>query len=157
MASRLRRDIVKDLIARDGDRCRYCKIQVRTDTHSYVHFNNDATVDHIIPRSRGGLNGMQNYALACRACNHTKADLSVEQFLAIRAFTETKILARRRRVPRPIQPFDFELLRASVEETCSRPYRPMPYADSMCIMTYGKKAWREMKAAGTVPQVAPPA
>ena len=33
-----------------------------------------STIEHIIPLSRGGLNNMNNFALACQECNHARAD-----------------------------------------------------------------------------------
>jgi 5-methylcytosine-specific restriction endonuclease McrA len=33
---------------------------------------NDATVDHIRPKSKGGRNSAENYKLACRACNEAR-------------------------------------------------------------------------------------
>jgi 5-methylcytosine-specific restriction endonuclease McrA len=34
----------------------------------------EATVDHIIPRSKGGEDDPVNYALACKPCNNQKDD-----------------------------------------------------------------------------------
>ena len=31
-------------------------------------------MDHVIPRSKGGSNGMDNLVLCCRECNTLKAD-----------------------------------------------------------------------------------
>lgn len=51
------------VFARDGGRCIYC--------------NSPATsLDHVIPRSRGGLHVWENVVSACRRCNHVKADRS---------------------------------------------------------------------------------
>lgn len=53
--------------AKKGKKCHYC--------------DKDATtVDHVIPKSRGGSNRMDNLVPACRECNHKKADLPVEDF-----------------------------------------------------------------------------
>ena len=49
------------LFARDGGRCMYCG-GVAT------------SVDHVIPRSRGGQHAWDNVVAACRRCNHVKAD-----------------------------------------------------------------------------------
>ena len=49
------------IFARDGGRCVYC--------------NSPATsIDHVIPRSRGGAHHWENVVSACHRCNHTKAD-----------------------------------------------------------------------------------
>ena len=49
------------LFARDGGRCVYCG-GVAT------------SVDHVVPRSRGGKHSWDNVVAACRRCNHLKAD-----------------------------------------------------------------------------------
>lgn len=38
------------------------------------------TLDHIIPKSRGGYKTEDNLYPACRKCNERKADLSMEDF-----------------------------------------------------------------------------
>jgi 5-methylcytosine-specific restriction endonuclease McrA len=48
------------VLARDGHRCGYCN-----------RFAN--TIDHVMPRSRGGQNIWENVVAACGACNHKKA------------------------------------------------------------------------------------
>ncbi|NEA40172.1 HNH endonuclease [Streptomyces sp. SID11385] len=49
------------LFARDGGKCAYCG-SVAT------------SVDHVVPRSRGGRHAWDNVVASCRRCNHTKAD-----------------------------------------------------------------------------------
>jgi 5-methylcytosine-specific restriction endonuclease McrA len=49
----------RGLMARDGRRCAYC----------HGHAN---TVDHIVPRSRGGKDSWLNTVAACATCNHRK-------------------------------------------------------------------------------------
>lgn len=39
-----------------------------------------ATIDHIVPVSKGGTNRWNNLAWACQSCNCLKADLSLEEF-----------------------------------------------------------------------------
>lgn len=46
---------------RDGRHCAYCG-------------GPGDTVDHVIPRSRGGTDEWDNLVCACRSCNNTKAD-----------------------------------------------------------------------------------
>lgn len=52
------------VFARDGGRCVYCDSPA-------------TSLDHVIPRSRGGLHVWENVVSACRRCNHVKADRSV--------------------------------------------------------------------------------
>ncbi len=39
-------------------------------------------IEHIIPKSKGGSNGVSNLTLACHDCNKKKGNMPVEQFLA---------------------------------------------------------------------------
>lgn len=52
---------------RANHRCEYCHAPE-------AMFNVEFEVDHIVPRSRGGIDGEANWALACRACNLRKSD-----------------------------------------------------------------------------------
>ncbi len=53
----------RGVIARDRETCQYCGEQP-----GRVHL----TVDHVMPRSRGGLTTWDNVTTACRECNHRK-------------------------------------------------------------------------------------
>ena len=46
--------------------CEYCRTQVHYSADSF-------TVDHITPRSRGGLTTADNLALSCHGCNQHKS------------------------------------------------------------------------------------
>lgn len=53
----------RGVLMRDRETCQYCGIQPgRTQL----------TVDHVLPRSRGGLTTWDNVVTACRDCNHRK-------------------------------------------------------------------------------------
>ena len=52
------------VFARDGGRCVYCTSPA-------------TSLDHVVPRSRGGEHVWTNVVSACRRCNHIKADRSV--------------------------------------------------------------------------------
>lgn len=56
----------RGVLRRDGHRCGYCG---RAAT----------TVDHIMPRSRGGSNSWENLIACCLACNSTKGDKTLRQ------------------------------------------------------------------------------
>ncbi len=49
------------IFQRDGSRCAYCEGKAET-------------VDHVVPKSRGGLHEWTNVVAACARCNHRKAD-----------------------------------------------------------------------------------
>jgi hypothetical protein len=53
------------VLARDDFRCQYCDKQL-----TY----REATVDHIVPRSRGGRNHWTNCVASCKSCNRRKDD-----------------------------------------------------------------------------------
>ncbi len=49
------------VFARDGGRCVYCSGPA-------------TSIDHVVPRSRGGEHVWENVVSCCRRCNHAKAD-----------------------------------------------------------------------------------
>ncbi len=51
----------RNVLIRDGFRCAYCGAN-----------GNRLTVDHVIPRSRGGENSFENCVASCRECNTRK-------------------------------------------------------------------------------------
>lgn len=58
------------VIARDRHRCQYC------GTKGTVF---ELTLDHIMPRSRGGRSAPENLCAACKACNQRKGDRTPEE------------------------------------------------------------------------------
>lgn len=60
----------KNLFKRDRYTCQYCGIQPGPE---------ELTVDHVVPRSRGGVSSWENCVLACVECNKRKADRSPAQ------------------------------------------------------------------------------
>jgi 5-methylcytosine-specific restriction endonuclease McrA len=54
------------VLRRDGRRCAYCA--KRADT-----------IDHVVPRSRGGAHSWENCVAACKSCNSRKADRLLEE------------------------------------------------------------------------------
>ena len=51
----------KGVLARDGHRCVYCGAAA-------------TSLDHVVPRSRGGAHDWDNVVASCGRCNHQKAD-----------------------------------------------------------------------------------
>lgn len=51
------------LYARDNGECQYCSTKVSKYS---------ATIDHVVPKSRGGKNTWDNLVLACKECNTIK-------------------------------------------------------------------------------------
>lgn len=54
------------VFARDGGRCVYCGAAA-------------STIDHVLPRSRGGEHVWENVVAACSRCNHLKADSTLSE------------------------------------------------------------------------------
>lgn len=61
--------------------CEYCGTQVTMD--GAVTDKNRATIDHRIPRARGGTNLRANLAICCYGCNQEKAMLTEAEFRAV--------------------------------------------------------------------------
>jgi 5-methylcytosine-specific restriction endonuclease McrA len=60
----------RGVLARDRETCMYCGAQPGRA---------NLTVDHILPRSRGGQTVWENVVAACRECNHRKGDRTPEE------------------------------------------------------------------------------
>lgn len=58
----------REIFIRDGFTCQYCG-----------RYGHELTIDHVIPRSRGGLHAWDNVVSACRTCNHRKGGKSVAE------------------------------------------------------------------------------
>ncbi|MCU0430251.1 MAG: HNH endonuclease [Cytophagaceae bacterium] len=57
----------QNIFKRDGHSCQYC------GTHS------DLTLDHVLPRSRGGQSSWDNLVAACKSCNSKKGDQTPDE------------------------------------------------------------------------------
>ena len=69
------------VFARDGGRCQYCGAAAES-------------IDHVVPRAKGGTHTWENVVAACRPCNTAKRD---------RLLSETTMVLRRRpSVPREL-------------------------------------------------------
>ena len=64
----------RGVLVRDSFTCIYCLAQPGTPYKGKALAKADFTVDHVIPRSRGGKDQWVNTACACYACNHRKGD-----------------------------------------------------------------------------------
>lgn len=64
----------RGVLVRDSFTCIYCLAQPGAIYKGKALTKVDFTVDHIIPRSRGGKDQWVNTACACFVCNHRKGD-----------------------------------------------------------------------------------
>jgi 5-methylcytosine-specific restriction endonuclease McrA len=87
------------ILARDGFRCQYCG--------STRHL----TIDHIVPRSRGGLTSWENVVTSCAPCNVRKG-----------ACLPSEVGMSPFRKPRPPMPGDFVLASQRVVPDAWLPY-----------------------------------
>src|SRR3954468_18034295 len=76
------------VFARDGSRCQYCAAPAES-------------IDHVVPRSRGGQHVWENVVAACRACNTRKRD---------RMLADTSMTLRRR----PVAPRELSWITVAV-------------------------------------------
>jgi 5-methylcytosine-specific restriction endonuclease McrA len=90
------------LFARDGWQCVYCGSG-----------GNRLTLDHVVPRSRGGTSVWENVVTSCAPCNHRKGDRLLE---------ETSMTLRH--TPRPPTPVLFIRLAADHVPDVWRRYLP---------------------------------
>jgi 5-methylcytosine-specific restriction endonuclease McrA len=60
----------KNIMIRDENQCQYC--------HG-VFRDVELTIDHVIPRSKGGKTVWTNVVMACKPCNQQKSDLLLSQ------------------------------------------------------------------------------
>ena len=59
----------KGVISRDNNQCQYCGIKI----------GKNATIDHVIPVSRGGQSEYTNCVASCQECNNKKADMTLSE------------------------------------------------------------------------------
>jgi 5-methylcytosine-specific restriction endonuclease McrA len=57
----------REIFLRDRYTCQYCGTRTR-----------DLTLDHVIPRHRGGEHSWENLVSACRSCNHRKGGKALQ-------------------------------------------------------------------------------
>jgi|SRR3712207_4140009 len=63
---------VDDVIARDGPACVWCGREL---------WRRDLTLEHVVPRSRGGHMTEENALVACRPCNRRRGSKPVDAYV----------------------------------------------------------------------------
>jgi 5-methylcytosine-specific restriction endonuclease McrA len=58
----------REIFLRDNFTCQYCGMKTK-----------ELTLDHLVPRHRGGRHAWDNLVSACRACNHRKGGKTPEE------------------------------------------------------------------------------
>ena len=64
----------KGVLVRDDYTCVYCGVKLGAQVRGKVLAKRDFTIDHIIPRCKGGRDTWSNTACACARCNHRKGN-----------------------------------------------------------------------------------
>lgn len=86
------------VFARDGHRCQYCGAAAEN-------------IDHVVPRSKGGLHAWDNVVASCRPCNMRKED---------HLLSETTLTLRR--LPKAPQPGSWVLVASGTVHPDWEPY-----------------------------------
>ena len=58
----------KNILSRDGNKCQYCGVSKLP-----------LTIDHILPKVKGGQDSWENLTTACKPCNQRKGDRTPEE------------------------------------------------------------------------------
>lgn len=64
------------IFRRDGWRCAYCARSFRDEPSRL-------TLDHLVPRSRGGSNSARNLVAACAPCNEQRGNRPITEWLLL--------------------------------------------------------------------------
>jgi hypothetical protein len=70
LPERMYRPNRRNIFLRDNYSCVYCKKQLES---------NELSVDHILPKSRGGKETWENLVTACKSCNCLKGNRTPEE------------------------------------------------------------------------------
>ena len=65
----------KNILLRDRNTCQYCQ---------KVLIASELTLDHVIPRSRGGASSWENLVACCRDCNRRKGSQMLHELTEMR-------------------------------------------------------------------------
>lgn len=73
----------RDCIVNDGNWNELRRQVLERDNYTCVYCGKKSEyleVDHVLPRSRGGLDTLDNLVCACRSCNRSKSDKTPEEW-----------------------------------------------------------------------------
>ena len=69
----------KNVMVRDGFKCVYCGVPGKR-----------FTIDHVVPKTKGGKSTFENCVTACKPCNHRKGHKTCQE---IKMFPKTQLIA----------------------------------------------------------------
>lgn len=79
---------MRSVVRRDGSMCWLCGCEVDFTVHYQDHMA--ASLDHVIPKCRGGTKTIDNLKLAHKICNSSRAD-KFQDTIPERKHVETRI------------------------------------------------------------------
>lgn len=71
----------KNILLRDRNTCQYCGV---------VLVSAELTLDHVIPRSRGGLSTWENLVACCHSCNRRKGNSLLDELVDMKLLREPR-------------------------------------------------------------------
>ena len=71
----------KNILLRDRNMCQYCQVVLTAG---------ELTLDHVIPRSRGGLSTWENLVACCHSCNRRKGNQLLHELTEMRLLREPR-------------------------------------------------------------------
>jgi len=104
-----RRFLFRRSLQAAGGRCVYCGRDLMSDARSFL----SSSLDHVLPRSRGGNNHPENLVAACGPCNRLKDDAFRQTVDEARALIARRLVAA-------------DIRRALLACQCQRPLLPAP-------------------------------
>jgi 5-methylcytosine-specific restriction endonuclease McrA len=80
IARQRRRFIVSSLDRNGFTMCQICKVKMHISEAMKDGHGKIITIDHNIPRCRGGKDNLNNYLIMCKTCNNKKGGFTMEEF-----------------------------------------------------------------------------
>ena len=71
----------KNILLRDRNSCQYCNV---------ILTSSELTLDHVVPRSRGGLSTWENLVACCHSCNRRKGNQMLHELRDMKLIREPR-------------------------------------------------------------------
>jgi 5-methylcytosine-specific restriction endonuclease McrA len=75
-----KRPLMQALAQEEGRWCHYCRDDLNWPWEQEVFDHTTASIDHVVPRSKGGTDDFDNLVLACPSCNSSKGTRDYDEF-----------------------------------------------------------------------------
>ena len=79
--NRRTKTFLKRLLNKQNQRCYYCQVMIFKKPVVISGKRQQATIDHYVPRSKGGPDIPSNFVAACWPCNQRKDNIMPEDFI----------------------------------------------------------------------------